>query len=73
MADIFISYSKQGQDEAHLLATFLEAEGYSVWWDTSLLSGENFRSGPNVLDNHLCRAQASITIGKNHRIDAPVA
>ena len=43
MTDIFISYSKQDQDEAYKLATFLEAEGYSVWWDTSLLSGENFR------------------------------
>jgi hypothetical protein len=40
---IFIGYSQQDRDEAQLIAAFLETEGYSVWWDTSLLSGENFR------------------------------
>jgi hypothetical protein len=35
MADIFISYSKNDHDQARMLAAFLEAEGYSVWWDTN--------------------------------------
>ncbi|MEQ1714096.1 MAG: toll/interleukin-1 receptor domain-containing protein [Hyphomicrobium sp.] len=39
MADIFISYSKNDHAEARLLAAFLEAQGYSVWWDTSLAAG----------------------------------
>ena len=65
MADIFISYSKQDQDEAHLLATFLEAEGYSVWWDTSLLSGESFRK---VIMTELGRARAVIVIWTEHSI-----
>ena len=43
MTDIFISYSKHDQAEARLLAAFLEAEGYKVWWDRNLLSGDNFR------------------------------
>src|SRR5262249_61295436 len=65
MADIFISYSKQDQDEAHLLATFLEVEGYSVWWDTSLLSGESFRK---VIMTELGRARAVIVIWTEHSI-----
>ncbi len=65
MADIFISYSKQDQEEAHLLATFLEAEGYSVWWDTSLLSGESFRK---VIMTELGRARAVIVIWTEHSI-----
>jgi len=59
VADIFISYSKQDQDEAWLLAAFLEAEGYSVWWDTSLLAGESFRK---AIMAELGRAGAAIVI-----------
>lgn len=43
MADIFISYSKKDADEARLIAALLEAQGYSVWWDTSLETGDEFR------------------------------
>ena len=59
MADIFISYSKQDENEAWQLAAFLEAEGYSVWWDTSLLAGENFRK---AIMAELGRARAAIVI-----------
>ncbi len=59
MADIFISYSQQDRDEARLIAAFLEAEGYSVWWDTSLLSGENFRK---AIMTELGRARAAIVL-----------
>jgi len=59
VADIFISYSQQDREEARLLAAFLEAEGYSVWWDTSLLSGENFRK---AIMTELGRARAAIVL-----------
>jgi len=59
VADIFISYSKQDQEQARLLAAFLEAEGYSVWWDESLLGGENFRK---LIMTELGRARAAIVI-----------
>src|SRR4029077_6010058 len=36
MADIFISYSKADHALALKLSAFLEAEGWSVWWDKSL-------------------------------------
>lgn len=59
MADIFISYSKMDHDEARMLAAFLEAEGYSVWWDTNLISGEAFRK---TIMTELGRARAAIVI-----------
>lgn len=59
MADIFISYSKDDQAYARLLAAFLEAEGYDVWWDTSLLSGDKFRK---VIMEELAKARAAIVI-----------
>ena len=59
MADIFISYSKADQAEARLLAAFLEAEGYDVWWDTSLLSGDKYRK---VIMEELAKARAAIVI-----------
>ncbi len=43
MADIFISYSKKDAEQARLIEALLEAQGYSVWWDTSLETGEEFR------------------------------
>ena len=39
---VFISYSTVTPEPTKALAAFLEAEGYSVWWDTSVLSGESF-------------------------------
>jgi hypothetical protein len=43
MADIFISYSKADHDLALKLATYLESEGWGVWWDTSLKPADTFR------------------------------
>jgi hypothetical protein len=40
MADIFISYSSEDRDQARILAAFLEAEGYSVWWDTGVIPSD---------------------------------
>jgi TIR domain len=59
MADVFISYSQQDREKARLIAAFLEAEGYSVWWDTSLLGGENFRK---AIMTELGRARATIVL-----------
>jgi hypothetical protein len=44
MADVFISYAKTARPQTEGLAIFLAGEGYSVWWDAALLSGDSFRS-----------------------------
>ena len=43
MADIFISYAKPDWHLALTLSEYLKSEGWSVWWDKSLTSGEIFR------------------------------
>jgi adenylate cyclase len=42
ISDIFISYSREDQAIARRYAEALEAQGFSVWWDTALRSGEAF-------------------------------
>jgi TIR domain-containing protein len=59
MADIFISYAKADQEQVRLLAAFLEAQGYSVWWDSSLLGGENFRQ---VIITELAHARLALVL-----------
>ncbi len=41
--DIFISYKREDEAKAARLATALENEGFSVWWDRKLLPAENWR------------------------------
>jgi FtsH-binding integral membrane protein len=59
MADVFISYAKTDRPLALKLATMLEAEGWKVWWDTSLTIGDDFR---NEIMTELGRARAVIVI-----------
>jgi TIR domain len=59
MADIFISYSKVDRAEAVKLSAYLETLGYSVWWDHSLTSGEEYRDAIVV---ELAKARAVIVI-----------
>jgi hypothetical protein len=42
MADVFISYSKQAPQPTRDLARDLEERGFTVWWDTELLAGDEF-------------------------------
>lgn len=42
MSDIFISYSRHDQEWVGKFAKALEDAGYSIWWDTRLLAGDEF-------------------------------
>src|SRR5262245_51762266 len=59
MADVFISYAKTDRPLALKLAAMLEAEGWKVWWDTSLTIGDDFR---NEIMTELGRARAVVVI-----------
>lgn len=59
MAQIFISYSKQSQARAKELAQELQAKGFTVWYDTSLVAGDNFGE---VIMSELAQARAAIVI-----------
>jgi hypothetical protein len=62
---IFISYSKAEPKPTEELADFLTAQGYTVWWDTNLTSGEVFRE---VIDRELAAADAVIVIWTAHSV-----
>jgi TolB-like protein/Tfp pilus assembly protein PilF len=59
MADVFISYSKASRAETEQLAKELQGKGFSVWWDASLVAGENFG---DVIMAELAQARAAIVI-----------
>src|SRR5262245_48103313 len=59
MADIFISYSKPDRDKVKMLAAYLESEGWTVWWDTNLTSGEAYR---DEIMEQLSAARAVIVV-----------
>jgi len=59
MSDIFISYSKADHALALKLSAFLEAEGWSVWWDKSLAAADLYR---DEIMKQLAAARAVITI-----------
>jgi hypothetical protein len=59
MTDIFISYSKADHTLALKLSAFLEAEGWSVWWDRNLSAGEVYR---DEIMRELSAARAVVVI-----------
>jgi TIR domain len=59
MSDIFISYSKADHALALKLSAFLEAEGWSVWWDKSLGAADLYR---DEIMKQLAAARAVVTI-----------
>ena len=62
---IFISYAKADPEPTRALADFLTSQGYTVWWDTNLTSGEVFRE---VIDRELAAADAVIVIWTAHSV-----
>ena len=59
MSDIFISYTKTDHALALRLSAFLEAEGWTVWWDRSLGAADLYR---DEIMKQLTAARAVITI-----------
>jgi hypothetical protein len=66
MADIFISYSKQHAQLTEDLARDLEAEGYTTWWDTSLLPDDVFF--PETIRTEIKAAKVVIVIWTEHAV-----
>ena len=57
MADIFISYKRENQQSAALLAKLLCDKGFLVWWDKELIGGVEY--GP-AIDEELQEAKCVI-------------
>jgi len=57
--DIFISYSRADRSVAKHLARSFEGEGFSVWWDAALHSGETF---DEVIERSLRAAKVVVVL-----------
>ena len=57
--DIFLSYARQDRPVARMFAEALTEEGFSVWWDASLHSGETF---DEVIEQRLRDATAVVVL-----------
>lgn len=69
MADIFISYSKKHEHLTQDLARDLEAEGYTTWWDASLLPDNPFFA--QTIRSEIAAARVVIVIWAQHSVTSP--
>lgn len=58
-SDIFLSYSRQDRGKAQQFATSLMQEGFAVWWDDAIHSGETF---DEVIEDELRSAKAVVVL-----------
>ena len=57
--DIFLSYTREDQATAQRFAEAFEAQGFSVWWDATLRSGEAY---DQVTEEALRTAKAVVVL-----------
>ena len=67
MAEIFISYSREDREWVERLASQLQSEGYSVWWDWDLLVGKRYRE---TIDNELQTCRAAVVVWSQHSVQS---
>ena len=59
MADIFLSYSRSDADAAAKIVHVLEAEGWTVWWDTTMRVGAQW---DEVIEREITIARCVLVI-----------
>lgn len=68
MHDVFISYAREDRALARKLAdALLAARGWSVWWDTSLRTGEQF---PRRIQDAVAASRCVVVLWSRHSIDS---
>ncbi len=59
MSDVFMSYSHKDTDIVRDLVRFVEAEGFSVWWDHTIPPGKTW---DDVIARGIREAKACIIV-----------
>lgn len=67
MPDIFLSYNRDDQARAKLFAEAFQAQGFDVWWDTALRSGEAY---DQVTEKALRDAKAVVVLWSKRSVDS---
>ena len=67
MPDIFLSYNREDQTVARRFAEGFAAEGFEVWWDTTLRAGEAY---DQVTEKALKTAKAVVVLWSKQSVDS---
>lgn len=67
MAEIFISYASRDRDFAKSLAGALEDEGWSIWWDRTILPGKTF---DRAIEQALDKAKAVVVLWSSSSVQS---
>ena len=68
MSDIFVSYARDDRPWVEKLASALSEQGWSIWWDRDLMTGEDFGL---VIDRELSTARCVIAVWSTHASHSP--
>ncbi len=67
MSDIFISYASEDRDRAKAVAKALKAQGWSVWWDPRIRSGQKF---DRAIEAALADSKCVVVLWSKHSADS---
>lgn len=67
MSDIFLSYSSKDVERAKQLAEALTRQGWSVWWDRTILPGKIF---DRVIEAELAATRCVIVLWSNDSVES---
>ncbi len=67
MTDIFLSYNREDQARAKLFAQAFEAQGFKVWWDVGLRTGEAY---DQVTEKALKTAKAVVVLWSRKSVES---
>ena len=65
MSDVFISYKAEDRRRLHPLVQALQSDGYSVWWDQHISTGEEWRQ---TIERQLDAAKCVIVAWSKHSV-----
>jgi adenylate cyclase len=65
--DVFLSYNREDQARARVFAEAFEAQGFSVWWDVGLKTGEAY---DQVTENALRTAKAVVVLWSKRSVES---
>jgi len=67
MSDIFISYANADRPRVKVLVDALAQQGWSVWWDRTILAGKTW---DRAIEDALSSARCAIVVWTQHSVDS---
>ncbi|MGZ9076495.1 MAG: toll/interleukin-1 receptor domain-containing protein [Burkholderiaceae bacterium] len=65
MSDVFVSYAGEDRERAGKLSSALGAQGWSVWWDRNIITGQAF---DHAIECESETAKSGVVLWSKHSI-----